>query len=101
MQKYNPYYAVIFTSKLTDNTDGYEDMAANMKHLAKQQQGFRSVNNARNQIVISVSYWNDLGSIKNWKRNTDHLTAQQQGKEQWYHWYPTRICKRERKYNMN
>ena len=55
MQKYNPYYAVIFTSKLTDNTDGYEDMSANMKHLAKQQQGFRSVNNARNQIGISVS----------------------------------------------
>jgi heme-degrading monooxygenase HmoA len=86
---------------LTNNTDGYEDMAANMIRLAKQQQGFRGFDNARNQIGISVSYWDDLESIKNWKRNTDHLIAQQQGKEQWYQWYHTRICKVEHEYNMN
>lgn len=101
MQKFNPYYAVIFTSKLTNNTYGYEDVAANMIRLAQQQQGFRGFDNARNQIGISVSYWDDLESIKKWKRNTDHLIAQQQGKEQWYQWYHTRICKVEHEYNMN
>jgi len=35
MQKFNPYYAVIFTSKLTNNTYGYEDVAANMIRLAQ------------------------------------------------------------------
>ena len=34
------YYAVIFTSKKTDNEMSYEEMSKKMESLAKQQKGF-------------------------------------------------------------
>lgn len=34
-----PYYAVIFTNTLSENTAGYEEMANRMVELAEQQLG--------------------------------------------------------------
>lgn len=34
-----PYFAVIFTSKHSNNTDGYEKMAQEMELLAEKQNG--------------------------------------------------------------
>ena len=55
---------------------------------------------ARNDIGITVSYWESLEAIKNWKQQTDHLVAQQKGRTNWYHWYKVRICKVEREYEF-
>jgi heme-degrading monooxygenase HmoA len=66
-----PYYAVIFTSVRTEFNEGYEDMAKLMVQLAQEQEGFIGVESARNEIGITVSYWKDLESIRNWKQNTD------------------------------
>lgn len=100
MTSKNPYYAVIFTSKRTSVDDGYVDMANKMVELASQQDGFIGVESARNEIGITVSYWKDSESIKNWKQNTDHLLAQQFGKEKWYESFTTRICLVEREYSF-
>ena len=35
-----PYYAVIFTSVLTENTDCYDQMAEKMMELVHEQPGF-------------------------------------------------------------
>ena len=93
-----PYYAVIFTSTQTDDTEGYSEMAEKMETLARQQEGFIGIESARNTIGITVSYWESLDAIKNWKANTEHLFAQQKGREQWYNWYNVKICKVEREY---
>ena len=95
-----PYYAVIFTSTQTDDTEGYSEMAEKMETLAKQQEGFIGIESARNTIGITVSYWESLDAIKNWKANTEHLFAQQKGREQWYNWYNVKICKVEREYEF-
>ncbi|WP_136666891.1 antibiotic biosynthesis monooxygenase [Flavobacterium sp. H122] len=95
-----PYYAVIFTSKRTHIEEGYAEMAELMTQLAQQQEGFISVESARNEIGITVSYWKDLESIKKWKANVDHLVAQQLGREKWYEAYTTRICLVEREYSF-
>jgi heme-degrading monooxygenase HmoA len=95
-----PYYAVIFTSTQTDNTKGYSEMAEKMETLAKQQEGFIGVDSAKDTIGITVSYWENLDAIKNWKANTEHLLAQQKGREQWYNWYNVRVCKVEREYEF-
>lgn len=95
-----PYYAVIFTSTQTDDTEGYSEMAEKMETLARQQEGFIGIESARNTIGITVSYWESLDAIKNWKANTEHLFAQQKGIEQWYNWYNVRICKVEREYEF-
>ncbi|MCB0464739.1 MAG: antibiotic biosynthesis monooxygenase [Aequorivita sp.] len=95
-----PYYAVIFTSVQSKNINGYAEMADLMETLAKQQTGFLGMECARNEVGITVSYWQNLENIKNWKANLDHLNAQQKGREQWYSYYKVRICKVEKEYEF-
>jgi heme-degrading monooxygenase HmoA len=95
-----PYYAVIFTSVQTENTEGYSEMAELMENLAKKQTGYLGIESARNDIGITVSYWQSIESIKNWKANLDHIIAQKKGREQWYSYYKVRICKVEREYEF-
>lgn len=95
-----PYYAVIFTSLRTEGDDGYGNMADAMVELASQQPGFLGVESAREDVGITVSYWDSLESIAAWKRNAEHLAAQRLGREQWYESYKTRICRVERDYRF-
>ena len=95
-----PYYAVIFTSTRTDLDDNYAEMAIKMENLAKQQPGFLGVESARNEIGITVSYWESLEAIANWKQNLDHLDAQFLGRQKWYENYTVRIAKVEKEYGF-
>ena len=93
------YYAVIFTSELNKNPAGYTEMAQKIEALAKQQKGFLGMESAREKTGITVSYWETLEDIKNWKAQSEHLIAQQLGKEKWYKKYTVRVCKVEREYS--
>lgn len=95
-----PYYAVIFTSHRTDGDNGYAVIATKMVDLARQQPGFLGVESARQEVGITVSYWSDLDSIKNWKANIEHQEAQKLGREKWYSSFKTRISKVERDYGI-
>ena len=95
-----PYYAVIFTSIKNSERKGYNEMAERMIKLAKNQSGFLGVESAREEIGITVSYWKDLESIRRWKENSEHLTAQEMGKTKWYSQYKIRIAKVERDYEF-
>jgi heme-degrading monooxygenase HmoA len=100
MNKSLPYYAVIFTSLLSEKTDGYAEMSNKMEKLAKLQDGFLGMNSARNDIGITISYWDSLEAIKNWKQQSEHLIAQEKGKSDWYSWYNIKICKVESEYEF-
>jgi len=63
-----PYYAVIFTSIRTAGDNGYAEMAARMDELAQQQDGFLGIESAREEIGITISYWRDLESIRQWTK---------------------------------
>ncbi len=95
-----PYYAVIFTSMRTEGENGYGQSANRMVELAEQQPGFLGVESAREDVGITVSYWSDLTSIKNWKANSEHLEAQKNGREHWYSSFKIRIAKVERDYGL-
>ncbi|WP_167613022.1 antibiotic biosynthesis monooxygenase family protein [Maribellus sediminis] len=95
-----PYFAVIFTSVRTEGDNGYQAMSEKMLELANIQPGFLGVESARNEIGITVSYWESLEAIKAWKSNIDHLEAQKLGKEKWYEVYKVRIAKVERDYGL-
>jgi heme-degrading monooxygenase HmoA len=95
-----PYYAVIFTNLQTNNIEGYSEMAETMELLSKKQPGYLGMEHARSEIGITISYWESLEAIANWKANIDHLEAQNLGRKQWYQWYKTRICKVEREYEF-
>lgn len=95
-----PYFAVIFTATRTAGDQGYAEMAARMVELAEQQPGFLGIESAREAVGITVSYWADLDSIKNWKENTEHLNAQKKGRESWYASFKVRISRVERDYGI-
>jgi heme-degrading monooxygenase HmoA len=97
-----PYYAVIFTSQRANGANGYGEMAGKMFTLASQQPGFLGAESVRDAggVGITVSYWESLDAIRNWKRNEEHLVAQAKGKSIWYQQYRLRICKVERAYGF-
>ena len=101
MEHFKSYYAVIFTSTQNDDVAGYSEMAEKMETLAKQQKGFLGIDSARNDVGITVSYWESLDAIKNWKNQSEHVVAQLKGRQDWYNWYRVRICKVEREYEFN
>ncbi|UOK41215.1 MULTISPECIES: antibiotic biosynthesis monooxygenase family protein [Flavobacterium] len=95
-----PYYAVIFTSERSEVEEGYSQTADRMVELASQQRGFLGVESARNEIGITVSYWKDLESIKNWKMDAEHTIAREKGRTDWYNEFKVRIAKVERDYDF-
>ncbi|MGB5275383.1 MAG: antibiotic biosynthesis monooxygenase [Flavobacteriaceae bacterium] len=101
MKMGKPYYAVIFTSTRTEGDHGYSEMAQRMDALASEQPGFLGVESARSEVGITVSYWESLAAIADWKANADHLFAQQKGISDWYQWYKVRICLVEREYGFD
>lgn len=95
------YYAVIFTSRLSDDAEGYDDMSAKMEALAAAQPGFLGIESARGAdgLGITVSYWDSLENIKRWRENAEHRAARAQGNERWYTHYNIRIALVERDYD--
>ena len=98
-----PYYAVIFSSTLADDAEGYGAMADRMVALAKEQDGFLGVESgARTSegFGITVSYWRDLESIRKWKNVSEHAAAQRMGRDAFYRSYRLRIARVERDYGF-
>ncbi len=95
-----PYYAVIFTSTMADDR-GYAAMAERMDRLAAEQPGYLGIDSARSGIGITISYWRDLESIRQWKTHANHLMAQQLGRERFYRQYTVRIARVEREYDFD
>ncbi|MBS4172775.1 antibiotic biosynthesis monooxygenase [Bacillus sp. FJAT-49736] len=96
-----PYYAVVFTSQRTEGDRGYSKMAERLEEMASQQQGFLGIESARDSgLGITVSYWESLDAIRNWKENSSHKFAQEKGKEEWYKNYTVRVCKVEKAYSF-
>lgn len=96
-------YAVIFTSIKKKSAFGYEEMAKNMIDISSSQPGFMGMHSLRGDdgFGITISYWKTLADIKGWKKNKDHIEAQQKGKSEWYKNYHVLICKIEHEYKFN
>ncbi len=96
------YYAVIFTSKRTSlDQPGYDETASRMVTLAAQQPGYLGIDDARSEdgVGITVSYWKDLESIRQWREHSEHAVAQSMGRDKWYEWFHMRICRMEHEWS--
>ncbi|MNE62729.1 hypothetical protein D3C76_418910 [compost metagenome] len=94
-----PYYAVIFTSQMSDGDNkGYGEMGDKMVELASHQEGFLGVESVRGEdgFGITVSYWASLEAIHAWKNHSLHMVAQNKGKSEWYKQFGLRVTKVER-----
>lgn len=96
-----PYYAVIFTTRRSDQLEGYDETADRMVQLAQKQPGFLGIESAHQDIGLTVSYWTDLESIRLWKQDAEHTAAREKGRSTWYQEYTLRIAKVEREYSFN
>jgi heme-degrading monooxygenase HmoA len=94
-----PYIAVIFTSTLADSQEGYAEAAARMDELARGRSGFLGMESVREgRLGITVSYWRDEAAVAEWRRDAEHVVAQERGRGQWYGDYRIRVARVEREY---
>jgi heme-degrading monooxygenase HmoA len=95
-----PYVAVIFTSRRADDPAGYDETAAAMETLAREQPGYIGIESARSPdgFGITVSYWATDADAQAWKQVVEHLEAQRRGRSSWYEQYTVRVASIERQY---
>jgi heme-degrading monooxygenase HmoA len=95
-----PYYAVIFASQRTAGDNGYGAAAQRMIEIAPGMPGYLGIETARGPdgFGITVSYWQDEASIRQWKAQADHHAVQEQGKAEWYEHYELKVARVERAY---
>lgn len=96
-------FAVIFSSKRTKElAEVYAEAAQAMEELAAKQPGFLGFESARGPdgFGITVSYWDSLEAIRQWKDVPAHAAVQAQGKQSFYERYEVRVCTVERGYKF-
>jgi heme-degrading monooxygenase HmoA len=91
-----PFFAVIFSSVLNPDREGYTDMAARMEDLARTVDGFPGLESARDTMGITVSNWSSMEAINRWKSDREHREAQRLGIEAWYEAFKIRVARVER-----
>jgi heme-degrading monooxygenase HmoA len=95
-------YAVIFRATVGELDQQYSEAIERMKTLAFEDFGcleFFALMEGDERIA--VSYWNSEEDIRNWKRNSEHLNAQEQGREKWYKSYTVQVVEVRREYSHN
>ncbi len=92
-------YAVIFRAKVREFDQEYSQLAEQLRDKALADYGcseFVAVTEGDQEIA--VSYWPSLEHIKKWKADSQHMAAQQKGRQRWYQNYQIEIVKIERAY---
>lgn len=85
-------YAVIFRAQIKNLDPLYSETAEKLRDLALSQFGcleFYALTEGDREVAIS--YWPDLESIHIWKQHSEHLVAQQVGRERWYSHYHIQV----------
>ncbi len=95
-------FVVIFRAKTQRVDEQYAAIAARMRDLAMGQFGcldFQSVTEGREEIALS--YWPDEESISAWKSHSEHVLAQQFGRQRWYESYVVQVACISREYHFD
>lgn len=91
-----PYYASIFNYLNGDDLEGYADMDDVTLKLVSEMDGYLGYESHKaNGRGSFISYWRDLESIDQWRKNSVHLRAKSEGKKRWYTYYHSMIAKVE------
>lgn len=98
--------AVIFeVYPKSDKTDAYLAMAAEMRPLVEQIDGFVSVERFESLTtpgkLLSVSFFRDEAALDEWRALTAHRKAQKSGREVMFDDYRLRVAHVLRDYGMD
>ena len=98
-----PYYVVTFSSLHRGPDNGYGATAQRMAELAATMPGYLGMESTRDAqgFGITLAFFDSEQSIANWKRQSEHLAAQERGRKEWYEHYELRVAKVERAYGFS
>jgi glutathione S-transferase len=95
---HGPSYAVIFASLRSTEPSDYPAVADRVEELAASMPGYQSHVSARGPDGrgITVSYWDSLEHIANFRAEAEHAAAQNAGRALYYLDYDLRVARVER-----
>lgn len=98
-----PYYMVVFASQRTEGDNGYAEAANQMEEAVAQQPGFLGADSTRDEtgFGITVAYFTDDESIKQWYNHPEHTDTRNKGRATWYQHYALHVAKVERAYRWD
>ena len=94
-------FIVIFRAKVRSADSEYTQVASRMRELALNQFGcleFTAVTEGQDEIALS--YWPSEANIRAWKSHSEHVLAQQLGRERWYESYIVQVAEITRDYRF-
>jgi len=93
-----PYFATIFTTRMTSDLDEYDDTADRMAELVGAREGFLGMQSARGDdgLGITVCYWRSEEDITAWRNDLEHRKAQDEGRSRWYAQYTVEVARVDR-----
>ncbi|WP_420332837.1 antibiotic biosynthesis monooxygenase family protein [Roseibium sp.] len=87
-----------------DKKQNYLDMAAKMRPLVEQIDGFLSVERFQSLTdpdkLLSISFFRDEDALNEWRRLTEHRRAQKAGRTSYFRDYRLRVAHVLRDYGM-
>jgi len=98
--------AVIFeVEPHPDHKDGYLEIAASMRALVDQVDGFISVERFQSLTnegkLLSLSYFRDEKAVEDWRNLVAHRQAQAQGRDKYFKDYRLKVATILRDYGPN
>jgi len=87
-----------------DKKQAYLDMAAEMRPLVEQVDGFLSVERFQSLTnpdkLLSLSFFRDEAALDEWRQLTQHRKAQTAGRTRYFKDYRLRVCQVLRDYGL-
>lgn len=90
---------ILFRSKLTAEAGAdYHAMNDELDRLVRQSPGFIDVKSfkAEDGERLTVVWWKDRESLREWRELQRHREAQTTGRERWYEYYKMEVAEVER-----
>ena len=86
---------ILFRSKLTSQAGAdYDAMDRELSELVRNQPGFVAVKSFRadDGERLTLVWWKDAETLRQWARLPRHLEAQRTGRERWYEYYDMEVA---------
>ncbi len=91
---------ILFFSRLTDQAgEDYYRMDEELSELVKDAPGFQGVRSfkAEDGERLTVVWWKDAETLRQWRELPRHRVAQNSGRERWYQYYRMEVARIERR----
>ena len=91
-----PYWVVVFTARLAEGVDKveYGRLSAQLGRLVRANEGFLGEDAASSEdgLLISVTYWRDISSLRSWAEDPRHMRAKELGRTRYFSTFELRFA---------